>query len=32
MIASLSEKIDADDHSAQTDIAFLLLTTLIIFS
>jgi len=32
MIASLSEKIGADDHSAQTDIAFLILTTLIIFS
>jgi len=32
MIASFSEKIDADDHSVQTDIAFLILTTLIIFS
>jgi hypothetical protein len=32
MIASLSEKIVADDHSARTDIAFLILTTLIILS
>jgi len=32
MIASLSERIAAEDHGAKTDIAFLLLTTLIIFS
>jgi hypothetical protein len=32
MLASLSERIADDKHSAKTDIAFLLLTTLIIFS
>jgi hypothetical protein len=32
MIASLSERVAVDDHSAKTDIAFLLLTALIIFS
>lgn len=32
MIASLSERIAAEDHGAKTDIAFLLLTTLIVFS
>ena len=31
-IASLSEQIDAEEHGAKTDIAFLLLTTLIVFS
>lgn len=32
MMVSLSERIAADNHGAKTDIAFLLLTTLIIFS
>lgn len=32
MRASLSERIAADDHGARVDIAFLILTTLIIFS
>lgn len=32
MVASLSERIAAEDHGAKSDIAFLLLTTLIIFS
>jgi hypothetical protein len=32
MLASLSEEIDAENRSAKTDFAFLVLTTLIIFS